>query len=133
MLSISSAYAYTITAFDDALFCFKESSFEKDTHRYKSIYEVNEEQGTITVKQNTDLNSEELPYEANTVFKIVVTPDFQPVAHKKTLKAIYVNEKSGGIEIITFCEDGTFLWVKSHDKYINMSSGKYISDKKIWE
>ena len=130
MLSISTVYAYTITAVDDELFCFKESKFEKDSHRYKSIFEVNEKEGTITAKQDTDLNAEE-SYGDNRVFKIVVIPDLQPVIHKKTLKAIYINGKTGGIEIITFCEDGAFLWAKVQDNYINMSSGKYVSDKKF--
>ena len=130
MIGISTVYAYTITAVDDELFCFQESKFEKDSHRYKSIFEVNEKEGTITAKQDTDLNSGE-SYEGNRVFKIAVTPELQPVVHKKTLKAIYINEKTGGIEIITFCEDGTFLWAKVQDNYINMSSGKYVSDRKF--
>jgi hypothetical protein len=130
MFGISSVYAYTITAVDDELFCFKESGFEKDSHRYKSIFEVNEKEGTITAKQDTDLNSGE-SYEGNRIFKIAVSPALQPVVHKKSLKAVYVNEKTGGIEIIDFCEDGTFLWVKVQDNYVNMSSGKYVSDKKF--
>lgn len=132
VFQISTVYAYTITAVDDELFCFKESKFEKDSHRYKSIFEVDEKEGTITAKQDTDLNSgESYTDPGNRVFKIAVTPEFQPVAHKKALKAIYINEKSGGIEIIDFCEDGTFLWVKVQDNYVNMSSGKYVSDKKF--
>jgi hypothetical protein len=127
---ISAVYAYTITAVDDELFYFKEASFEKDSHRYKSIFEVNEKEGTITAKQDTDLNSGE-SYEGNRVFKIAVTPALQPVAHKTSLKAVCMNEKTGGIEIIDFCEDGTFLWVKVQDSYVNVSSGKYVSDKKL--
>lgn len=127
---ISTVYAYTITAVDDELFCFKESKLEKDSHRYKSIFEVNEKEGTITAIEDTDLNLGDSVSD-NRVFKIAVTPELQPVAHKKTLKAIYINEKTGGIEVITFCEDGTFLWAKVQDKYINMSSGKYVSDKKF--
>jgi hypothetical protein len=127
---ISTVYAYTITAVDDELFCFEESSFEKDSHRYKSIFEVSEKEGTITAKQDTDLNSGE-SYEGNRVFKIAVTPALQPVVYKKSLKGVYINEKTGGIEIIDFCEDGTFLWVRVQDNYVNMSSGKYVSDKKF--
>jgi hypothetical protein len=129
ILGISTSYAYTITAVDDELFCFKESKVEKDSHRYKSVFEVNEKEGTITAIQDTDLNSGE-SYKANRIFKIAVTPEFQPVAHKKTLKAIYLNEMTGGIEIITFCE-GTFIWIKIQDTYLNMSSGSYIADKKF--
>ena len=125
----SKSHAYTITAVDDALFVFKEARFEKDSHRYKSIFEVNEENGTITEIEDADLNSGE-SYQGNRIFKIAVTTELQPVAHKKTLKAIYINEKTGGIEIITFCE-GSFLWTKIQDKYINLSSGKYVSDKKF--
>tara|TARA_B100001971_G_C17940845_1_gene407576 strand:- start:75 stop:494 length:420 start_codon:yes stop_codon:yes gene_type:complete len=117
------AFAYQIVTTDDAMYVFKDSKLKKDSHRYKAIYEVNEQNNTLTEIEVTDLNSGE-KYESGIVYEIISPPTQGQWFKDSFLKAIRINPKVATVETIVFCK-GKFHYSKTHYNYINLASGSY--------
>jgi len=120
----SSVFAYEIVTTDDAMFVFKDSGFQKDSHRYKCVYMVDEEKGILISKEEVDLGSGEVYKSDDTVYRILPLDPDRRFFKKDFLKAMRINSKTGGIEVIVFCE-GKFHYSKVQDEYINLSSGTF--------
>jgi len=123
LLSCTHVFAYQIIATDDAMYVFQDSKLKKDSHRYKTIYEVDEQNNTITEIETTDLNTGET-YKSGAIFQIISHPTQELWFKKSFLKTIRINPTLSTVEIVVFC-DGKFHYSKTQDKYINLSSGNY--------
>ena len=122
-LFCTNAFAYQIIATDDAMYVFHDSTFKKDSHRYQVIYEIDEQRKTLTVIKEKDLNSGET-YSPNATYEIISNPTEERWFTNSFLKAIRINPKLATVETIVFY-NGKFHYSKTHDQYINLSSGNY--------